>query len=147
MAHGYEDSDRVGGEESEARSYAKSRLAGPAIALLIVSILSLVTFCLFGPIGVIANMNTPEFARKPEGERVANMIGQGVGVLVMILFNTIVTIGAFKMKSASSYGMAMTAAIVSMIPCCSPCYVLGIPFGVWALIVLMDEKVKAGFGT
>jgi hypothetical protein len=53
--------------------------------------------------------------------------------------------GAIKMKDLQGYGLAMTAAILCLIPCFSICC-LGIPFGIWALIVLLNADVKAAFG-
>jgi hypothetical protein len=32
-----------------------------------------------------------------------------------------------------------------MIPCLSPCCCLGLPIGIWALVVLLDNNVKASF--
>jgi hypothetical protein len=43
------------------------------------------------------------------------------------------------------YGLAWTAAVASVIPCCSPCYVLGIPFGIWAIILLQKPEVRSRF--
>ena len=42
-------------------------------------------------------------------------------------------------------GVAVAAAIVSMIPCLSPLIVVGIPFGIWSLVVLNDSAVKEAF--
>ena len=39
----------------------------------------------------------------------------------------------------------MTATILAMIPCISPCCLLGLPVGIWSLVVLLDENVKASF--
>ncbi len=33
----------------------------------------------------------------------------------------------------------------AMIPCVSPCCLLGLPLGIWALIVLVKPEVKAAF--
>jgi len=52
--------------------------------------------------------------------------------------------GALKMKSLGSYGLAVTAAILALIPCFSS-FCIAFPFGVWALIVLLDAEVKAAF--
>jgi hypothetical protein len=49
------------------------------------------------------------------------------------------------MKNLQSYGLAMTASIVAMIPCISPCCILGLPFGIWALVILNRPEVKAAF--
>ena len=54
-------------------------------------------------------------------------------------------VGAMKMKKLESYGLAMTGAIVGMVPYFSPCCLLGLPFGIWALVVLCDGSVKAAF--
>ena len=31
------------------------------------------------------------------------------------------------------------------IPCCGPCLVLGIPFGIWALVLLNDSRIRPHF--
>jgi len=67
----------------------------------------------------------------------ANIIGLGVGIFLIW--------GCTQMMSAQKYGIAMTVAIISMIPCVAPCCILGIPFGIWALVVLSDTHVKALF--
>jgi hypothetical protein len=54
-----------------------------------------------------------------------------------------------KMRALTGYGLAMTSAILTMVPgvtcwCC--CLGLpGLPIGIWALIVLLDNNVKASF--
>jgi hypothetical protein len=49
------------------------------------------------------------------------------------------------MQQLTSHGLAMAAAIIAMIPCFSPCCVLGLPFGIWALVVLSKPEVKSQF--
>jgi hypothetical protein len=39
----------------------------------------------------------------------------------------------------------MAASIIAMIPCVSPCCLLGLPIGIWALVVLMKPEVKSAF--
>jgi len=70
------------------------------------------------------------------------VIGYGViGLGLMIL----ALVGAVKMKNLESYGLAMTSAILMVIPALSPCCFIGIPFGIWALVVLADAQVRAAF--
>ena len=45
-----------------------------------------------------------------------------------------------------NYRLAYTVAILSVIPLVSPMIICGIPFGIWALIVLHRRDVKAAFG-
>lgn len=60
------------------------------------------------------------------------------------LIASIVTIyGSIKMKSASSWGWAMAASILTMIS--NICCLIGIPVGIWALIVLVNADVKKAF--
>ncbi|MGE6761154.1 hypothetical protein ACQKGO_24265 [Corallococcus interemptor] len=65
--------------------------------------------------------------------------------LPSLIVSAVVILGAWKMKNLQSYGLAMTAAILCVIPCCGPCCGLGIIPGVWALIVLNRPDVKAAF--
>ncbi len=62
--------------------------------------------------------------------------------LFSILFNAFVCVGAVKMVNLESYGWSMTAAIMGILGGLQP---LGLIFGVWSLMTLKDEKVKAGF--
>ena len=39
----------------------------------------------------------------------------------------------------------VTASILAVIPCLSPCFILGIPFGIWALVVINQADVKEAF--
>ena len=76
------------------------------------------------------------------------MMQGGIGILfgiIAICVSGFVIFGAMKMKKLESYGLAMGASIVAMIPCISPCCVLGLPIGIWALVVLMKPEVKAAF--
>jgi hypothetical protein len=66
-----------------------------------------------------------------------NIIGIGIGAVIFI--------GAQKMKRLESYNWAMAASIIALIPCISPCCLLGLPFGIWALVVLAKPEVKNAF--
>ena len=60
--------------------------------------------------------------------------------------NLLAIIGGFSMRRLGSYGLSMCGAIVSLIPCAVACCPLvGIPVGLWALVVLLRPEVKAAF--
>ena len=61
----------------------------------------------------------------------------GVGLCILTLF------GAMQMMKAESWGLALTAAILA-ITCANPCCI-GLPFGIWALVVLFNPDVKQAF--
>lgn len=70
--------------------------------------------------------------------------GYGIGFFSLILAPLIIY-GALSMLKGQKPGLAKTAAILAMLPLSSCCFVLGIPFGIWALIVLRKPEVKAVF--
>ncbi|HXC16699.1 MAG TPA: hypothetical protein VNV60_04585 [Holophagaceae bacterium] len=76
------------------------------------------------------------------------MLAGGAGIvfgIIGIVIGAVIFMGASKMKNLQSHGFAMAAAIIAMIPCVSPCCLLGLPIGIWALVVLLKPEVKAAF--
>jgi len=58
-----------------------------------------------------------------------------------------ILLGAIRMLSLRSYQLAFAASVLAMLPCVtsSCCCVLGLPFGIWALVVLNRPEVKSHF--
>jgi len=71
-------------------------------------------------------------------------LGMGLNVLALVMA-VVVFFGASKMMKLESYGLALAASIIAMIPCISPCCLMGLPIGIWSLVVLLDKDVKAAF--
>lgn len=119
----------------------ENRVKGPAIGLLVVSILAAL-YCVVNAVGSVIGTTPMEWqGQKFEASPV-------VGVLVSVFFlgaSGFIGFGAMQMMKLQSHGLCMAAAIVSLIPCIHNCCILGIPFGIWALIVLNDAEVKAAF--
>jgi hypothetical protein len=53
--------------------------------------------------------------------------------------------GALRMSAARGYAVSMATAIMALVPLVGPCYLLAIPFGIWALVALRRPEVRAGF--
>jgi hypothetical protein len=136
----------------------KSKVTAPAIGLLVVAICSAILFVV-GLFGDAFNESLIKWAEQsdmpPEQlEQIRSMTGQGATGALSIFFmalhlvgTVLIGLGALRMKNLQSYGLAVTASILAMIPCTSGCCCLvGLPIGIWALIVLMDKDVKAAFG-
>ncbi len=130
----------------ELEHWASMRVSGPATALIVTAVLGMA----LNGLAVIANLNMMAMRAQPPkifddlpvhfhaGMHLAGGIfGLAMGALVLF--------GAYKMKNLESYALAMTAAVVALVPCTSPCCVLGLPFGIWALVVLGDAAVHAAF--
>jgi hypothetical protein len=87
----------------------------------------------------------------PQGEGmegIAALMSGGVGIalsLFTMLIGALIAFGAYKMMNLESYALSMAAAVIAMLPCLSPCCCLGVPIGIWAIVVLVDADVKAAF--
>jgi hypothetical protein len=65
--------------------------------------------------------------------------------ILSIAIGAVILFGAVKMMRLQNLGLAMAASILAVIPCLSPCCCLGIPFGIWSLVVLNRPEVKSAF--
>ena len=125
---------------------AAERVKGPAIGLIAVAVLGAllqITSLILHLAGasIMANSRMPNQAW-------ANMFSGTIGVVsgvIGLLVSGVIFFGAMKMKSLESYGLAMAASIIAMIPCFSPCCLLGLPIGIWAVVILSKPEVKSAF--
>jgi hypothetical protein len=139
-------------------SPAASAVKGPAIALIVVAILGtlgallgLVNLLRTNPGEVMAQAQQQNPQMNAEQAELVSKVteyltkGGATSYGILLVANLVVVFGAVQMLKLRSYGLAMTGTIVSLIPCLSPCCVLGIPFGIWSLIVLLRPEVKQAF--
>ena len=62
------------------------------------------------------------------------------------VFAILIILGGVKLMNLSGPALPVTASILAMIPCTSSCCCLvGLPAGIWALIVMSRPVVKAAF--
>ena len=66
---------------------------------------------------------------------------------VGLIFDAFVIYAALKMKELTQWSIAVAASILAMVPCISPCCIIGLPVGIWCLVVLMRPEVKAAFSS
>jgi len=130
-----------------------SKVKGPALAMMIIAGITFVLEIL----SILANLLGISFMSAGDMSQFEGMEGMewlaplmsGTFTIVLGVFTLIgaalIFYGAMKMKDLQGYGLAMTAAILSLIPCFSICCI-GIPFGIWALVVLLNQDVKSAFG-
>lgn len=127
------------------------RVSAPAVALIVTAILGLlgnlcaVTVYGFGLV-VALNGQAQALNMKQDTAEIVMTCGSVVaGAVLGLILSVVLLIGANKMRKLESYGFAMTAAIIAVVPCISPCCWLGLPFGIWAIVVLSDVSVKQAF--
>ena len=133
-----------------SREAALSAVKGPAIALMVTAILGLLLVALslamhaMGMAGSQAQIPNMD----PQMQKWLTMFSGSLGILLNVIAGTVgvvVLMGALKMQSLQNYQFAYTAAILAMIPCVSPCCLFGIPFGIWAIVVLNKPEIKSQF--
>ena len=129
-----------------AVSDAAEKVNGPALALMILAGLNLA----LGAFGLLLNLlgsSMSMFQNGPE-QVFGNMFSGVVGVAsssLGILLSAVIFYGGLKMKRLENHGLAVAASILAIIPCTSPCCLLGIPVGILALVVLTKPEVKSAF--
>ncbi len=65
--------------------------------------------------------------------------------LLALILSSLTLVAGIKMLHRRSYGLVMAGVIIGMLPCLSGCCCTGLPFGIWALIVLSNEEVRKSF--
>jgi hypothetical protein len=113
----------------------------PAIFLLILSSLFLLILLASLP-NQILRMKAVDTST-PEG--VGELCGGIMSLVMWPLVNLAIALGAVSMIRLKSYRSAYSAAVLSVVPICSPCFVAGIPFGIWALVVLNRPEMRHRF--
>jgi hypothetical protein len=85
--------------------------------------------------------------KTPEEEKTSSVIQNAVGSVLMMAIAILTMLAGFRMRSLRSYALSMVGAISAAIPClsCGGCCGFGEIVGIWALIVLLNEQVKAAF--
>jgi len=65
--------------------------------------------------------------------------------LLFLIICTCIIIGATQMLRLRRYWMAVLGSILAMVNINECCCVLGLPFGIWCLVVLMRPEVRRAF--
>ena len=151
------------GEELRKKAAAKTATPGLILMLtaIVLMILSLVGIAVVAS-GFDAEVEMLEYFEsiQPPGQAKENfkkqieeakkkdktfgLIVNVISTVLGLIFEFLMLLGAMKMRQVKGYGLAMTGAICALIPLNS-CCCLAMPVGLWALVVLLNEDVKAGF--
>ena len=127
---------------------ARQRLSGPATWLKVVGWIGLVFGGLYVvgfPLLAVFVMAQPNNGGKDEAELIGNIVGGCVQGVLLLALGGLILYGAGKMQRLESHGWAMTSAILALIPCFSPCCLIGLPAGIMAIQALNDPRVREAF--
>lgn len=129
---------------------ALAKVQAPAIGLMVAAGISIVLalWSLLSSLLGFGAATMPNFGQ--DNEQFAKMFTMMTGT-VGLIFNVLglaacafILWAALQMKALKGWQMSVAASIVAMIPCFT-CYLIGIPIGIWALVILMKPDVKAAF--
>jgi hypothetical protein len=134
------------------RERAREMVSGPATGLLVTGIICLIVSILNTVMSLTgAGFQPPPGEIPPEMQPIFDMLQKmqgpvaiitsilGIGISALIIF------AAQKMRALQSYALVVTGAVLAIVPCISPCCCIGIPVGIWVLVVLFKPEVKAMF--
>ena len=130
---------------------AREQVSAPAILLMVTAGLGVVMSLVGLAQSVMGGSQLPpELLNDPNFEKYLPLIqrAQSVGGfsnVITLLLSGLTFFGALKMKNLENFGLSMAASIIAIIPCFGPCCCLGIPVGIWALVVINKPEVKSAF--
>jgi hypothetical protein len=124
------------------RDRALRRLFWPAAILLVGEIATAVL--LLAPFSIdltwYALGDEEQFAR-----HLKNLSFDYLGPLVTSLSCLVVSYGVIQMLRGKQYIPSLISAFLAMFPITSPLVALGIPFGIWAFVILLRQDTRAAF--
>jgi hypothetical protein len=119
----------------------KARLRKPALGLLASAVWGIGVALFLGALIAVEKLNRlPRFTEQDQNE----VLTYGCMLLAFLLVAGTIARGALAMLHARDIFAARNAAILAVLPC-GGAWLIGLPFGVWALWVLRDPRVKQEF--
>ena len=114
--------------------FPPAKITAPAVGLMVAAM-----YKLFGAF-------TAMFVLRGLAHGILETILGGFGTTsVLVLFKVVPAIlilfGAFQMLRLKSYAWSLAAAIISIVACS----LIGLPIGIWALVVLLQQDVREAF--
>src|SRR5262245_22061726 len=137
----YDDDDDDYRDEKRQRQRRKERKAAAmCLAPGIVFICAAVVNMAVGGFFVLGHMSDIRSNEKDEFT-VPSLIVHTASIVASI----VIVLGGIQMIRLQTWGLGIAASILCLIPGISPCCIMGIPCGVWGLVVLCNGKVKESF--
>lgn len=136
-------------EPTRLQADAAAQVRAPAIGLIVTAVLGIMVA--LGGLGMHA-FGLPVMPGGGRGgeefERLFEAFAGQVGLvqsLIQLAFGAVVLVGGLKMMKFESYQLAIVSSVMALVPCVSPCCLIGLPVGIWALVVLAKPEVKVLF--
>ncbi|MBP3958814.1 hypothetical protein J8F10_26510 [Gemmata sp. G18] len=155
--------DDRGDRDERAIRRAKSKVMAPAIGLIVVAVFGFLSVALgivqFATLDaqfdeevkkVEQNPGIPDAQKKDQIQLLNQFrdwakIGWIPFYAMIGVFSVITLIGGVKLMSLSGKFWPIAGSVLALLPCTSGCCFLGLVFGIWALVIIGQPDVKAGF--
>ncbi|MCI0703686.1 MAG: hypothetical protein L0241_21625 [Planctomycetia bacterium] len=157
----YDDRDERDDERIIAEAKEKVRI--PAIGMIVLAIITLLTV----PVNTLVLFMLPQILQqqRDQVDQNPNMPADQkkqmkdiltvyeeilpktlpFGIVLNLIVGIVCLIGSVKMLRLSSRGWGLTASILNIASIGQGCCCLSLPVGIWAIMVLSNPKVQAGF--
>jgi len=134
--------------ENKPPVFNKVKVQAPAIALIVCGVLSLLA-SIYAVINALISAPPPVPPNAPEfmTEVMKNTVGP-IAAIIQSIFVVVaigILLGGIQMLRLKARGLAIAASVLSMINIGSCCCILGLPIGIWALVILLMGDVKQAF--
>ena len=126
-------------EAAASEQSARQQVRGPAIGLLVDGNHQL--GCWFPLATFVPVLMAAKRVRRLHGG--PRRLGGHLLSAILFLVSSLLIFAALKMKRLKAYGLAIAASILAIIV--SPSNLIGLPIGIWALVVLSQRDVRAAF--
>jgi predicted Ser/Thr protein kinase len=149
----HDNSPRMSPEKpdgSEFQSWVRGQLKIPAIGLLIAGIINLLATPVILLLPILIDGSDGFLAGLKEGfVQGSRTVTEDMFLAVIVAslsFASGITLvlGAARMLDLQSYGVALFAALAGIVPC-ALAFPISLPFGIWALIIVLRHDVRTTF--
>jgi hypothetical protein len=126
---------------------ASDQVSGPSVGLLITGILG-AALSFIGLIASVFETGIESIKGHRYIEEYSDLAEGAAGIAICfvgLLVAAFIIYASLKMKELTQWGLCVAASIIAMIPCISPCCIVGLPIGIWCLVVLTKPEVRASF--
>ena len=134
-------------EEPQAPKAPEDLVRWPGLGLIVVGTAHLVVslFLIFGQESFAEWLRDAGQEVDPDFEMPSFGWGNTATAAFGVVLAGLVLAGGWSMLNRKSWTLALVAAVLTMIPCFGPCCGLGLPIGLFALVVLMRPPVRELF--
>ncbi len=153
----FEEEDYGAYPYRRGRAQVKTLLTAPAICLLVAAILGCLANLFQIVLAFLPKQEKAFVAQRPVGppdpmqkfledvEKNSRGPVPAIGGLVGAAWCGVIILASIQMLRMRMWGLALTGSILSMLNCFNCCCLLGLPFGIWSVVVLSKPDVKSAF--